>query len=486
MQPLKSRSAMFTPVAADNDLDRSPDHADASSTPSAEDAGWKGNWGGSSHRGRSRRQPKQGFWHQPHLLMNLSAVVFFCVGCLMMVASRHKNHTQLIMNYPSSSTNLDVSMVVKETNPLSSEATKLVLQEDITQKRKFEKVEFGAYGNYMLFSEALDLKTSFVFPKNGTNSIEEELGDDENAIKLFIGVMSACCTDLDKERRDLIRQTWMQYSINRHKNIQIKFILGQPGNETSPSAINALKDELSLHDDMIIVPGLDTYENLPLKTLGLMRYVLSSPVQYTHVLKTDNDCFVRVHKIFDSLKSADGTYMMQYVYMGCMENKSGFWPIRDPNSKWHLSWEELSDDMARQIRGTKYLAGWGYVLSRDMVSHAVWKANKWDNKEEKAPFWYDILKWEDVLMGLLLKDRLQYPQEANGFKAAWRACTNQTAIRHLDFDANQLFKGLYEQEVNGLWDMKTVQCSTGHFLAGDYAGWKAWRNSVTPPSQRVF
>ena len=47
------------------------------------------------------------------------------------------------------------------------------------------------------------------------------------------------------------------------------------------------------------------------------------------------------------------------------------------------------------------------------------------------------------------------------FKAAWRACTNDTAVRHLDVDAPLLMDGLAAQEASGLWSAKTVQCSTG-------------------------
>ena len=35
-----------------------------------------------------------------------------------------------------------------------------------------------------------------------------------------------------------------------------------------------------------------------------------------------------------------------------------------------------------------------------------------------------------------------------GFKTAWRACTNDTAVRHLDVDAPLVSRGLYEQARN--------------------------------------
>lgn len=80
--------------------------------------------------------------------------------------------------------------------------------------------------------------------------------------------------------------------------------------------------------------------------------------------------------------------------------------------------------------GTKYLAGWGYILSQDVVNHALAKVDHWHTHQHEAPGWYNLLDWEDVLMGLLVKDKINSPMEAPGFKAAWRACTNQTAVSH--------------------------------------------------------
>lgn len=60
---------------------------------------------------------------------------------------------------------------------------------------------------------------------------------------------------------------------------------------------------------------------------------MSSPNQYTHLLKTDDDCYVRMHKIFEALRSQNGGYMMSNLYMGCLENRGGFQPIRDHQSK---------------------------------------------------------------------------------------------------------------------------------------------------------
>lgn len=40
-------------------------------------------------------------------------------------------------------------------------------------------------------------------------------------------------------------------------------------------------------------PGVDIYKNLPSKTLQLLHYALSSECKFTHVLKTDDDVYLR-------------------------------------------------------------------------------------------------------------------------------------------------------------------------------------------------
>lgn len=83
-----------------------------------------------------------------------------------------------------------------------------------------------------------------------------------------------------------------------------------------------------------------------------------------------------------------------------------------------------------------------------------------------------------MLLGLLLQDVVEKPEDHPGFRAAWRSCPSDTAVRHLDADAPQLMAGLYEQELSGLWGAKPVQCSSGNYLPGDYSGWKKWRDSL--------
>ena len=82
------------------------------------------------------------------------------------------------------------------------------------------------------------------------------------------------------------------------------------------------------------------------------------------------------------------------------------------------------------------------------------------------------------MVGLLLSDVVARPEDHPAFRAAWRACPPETAVRHLDTESPQLMAGLHAQDASGLWDLKPVQCSSGDFLPGDYAGWKEWRDGL--------
>ena len=246
-------------------------------------------------------------------------------------------------------------------------------------------------------------------------------------LKFFIAIMSRCCSENSRDVRNAIRATWMSHALTTFDNVDIKFFLSQPDTADLDESVALLQEEIAENDDIVVLRGHEAYNNLPNKTLGIFKYTLSNPKRYTHLLKTDDDCYVRVHKLMEILNPPEGP-QMEGMYKGCMENRGGFFPIRDPNSKWYLRYDELDDYTARPIRGTKYLAGWGYILTRDLLFHAMKKVYAWDNKLDNVPIWYNVMKWEDVMVGILMADKVPYPDADYHFKAAWRACTNETAV----------------------------------------------------------
>lgn len=420
-----------------------------------------------------------------------------------------------------------------------------------------------------------------------------------NGIRLLVAVTSACCSDISLARREEIRNTWAKLTKERYPSgVDIVFFLTQPESaKTYTKWLPVLEEEVRRHGDIIVLRGKDTYMNLPNKTFRMLRYALAHPNEYSHVLKTDDDTWVRVHRLIQvlheieplreskntqlskkkedeknsksmeqlktqlaemsqsrgtlitsdgialydaapvlkkadkgidgyslntTIDDVDGTSvtlntlssrafqtelkakdvvgdakggetppttkrillasnpietppLMKGVYLGCVEVKAGFQPIRNPSSKWYISNVELPDDEVPW--GVQYLAGWGYVLSRDLVRHVVQKVDAYEADPESAPMWYKKLHWEDVLVGALVEDATQ-PRSHVAFRPAWRSCHVETAVRHLDIDSPRLLTGLVAQDASGLSDEKAVQCSSGQFLPGDYNGWFEWRSSL--------
>lgn len=61
--------------------------------------------------------------------------------------------------------------------------------------------------------------------------------DSSTPVKLFVGIMSACCNRLSQERRKSIRDTWKSFALERFPNVEIKFFLAQPENGAYDSVI---------------------------------------------------------------------------------------------------------------------------------------------------------------------------------------------------------------------------------------------------------
>jgi hypothetical protein len=62
--------------------------------------------------------------------------------------------------------------------------------------------------------------------------------------------------------------------------------------------------------------------------------------------------------------------------------------VRDPRNKWYVDPSELSD--AEIPFKAMYAAGWGYLLSRDLVMEVVSRVNRYEADPEQAPKW---LRW---------------------------------------------------------------------------------------------
>lgn len=353
-------------------------------------------------------------------------------------------------------------------------------------------VEFGARGKKLPLARALDLNAAELpidpavasSPRNAP--ADTEVLAHRSDVVLLIAITSDCCSARAAARREVVRATWAGTAHMRgDATVRVRFVLAQPKDgATAARWAPLLSKEAAARGDIVFVRGADTYHTLPNKTLRTLRY--AHYMGATHLLKTDDDCFVRVERLLMSLRpwnlqrtlqnpSSQDTRMTR-LYLGGVENPRGFRPVRDPKSKWFISPRELPDESLPI--GIKYAAGWGYLLSADVLAGMLATVDLWESGSPMRPAWFGRLDWEDVLIGAIAHELRLKPERHGGFQSAWQRCANDAVVRHLDVDAPRLMEGLAAQDASGLWDQVTIRCSSGKHMPGNYQQWITWRNNL--------
>jgi len=239
----------------------------------------------------------------------------------------------------------------------------------------------------------------------------------QGGIRVFIGITSRSASPAARKKRGAIRNTWL-YTIQKEfaGMIDARFMLSQPVGDPSEvaHAASMMAEEVARFGDITILPGLEQYRELPAKTLRLLKYALDSPCRYTHVVKTDDDVFLRPQGLlkiisdrertwemdvqgtpfsavaFDGRRPHDGEIdeeertgavavkgpWMEGMFVGKLDFNitgvfPGWSPIRNSTSKWYLPEKDLPD--ADCPLGIRWVSGWGYMLSRDLVQGVVGK-----------------------------------------------------------------------------------------------------------------
>lgn len=116
----------------------------------------------------------------------------------------------------------------------------------------------------------------------------------------------------NKQQRDAIRETWLK-ELQRHESTYGKvaffFVLGNPYNITQQQQI---ENEDAEYGDIIQADFRDTYHNLTMKHLSLLRWVTDYCENSTEwMFKGDDDVIMNTYKIFPFLKKYGHTHNKQ-------------------------------------------------------------------------------------------------------------------------------------------------------------------------------
>ncbi|XP_077243813.1 galactosyltransferase family protein isoform X1 [Tasmannia lanceolata] len=194
----------------------------------------------------------------------------------------------------------------------------------------------------------------------------------ESSIHLFIGILSA--TNHFAERM-AVRKTWMQSpAIKSSKVVAYFFVALSPRKE-----VNAvLKKEADYFGDIVILPFMDHYELVVLKTIAICEYGVRN-LTAAYIMKCDDDTFIRVDSV---LKEIKGISPKRSLYMGNLNLLHR--PLR--SGKWAVTYEEWPEEVY-----PPYANGPGYIISSDIARFVV---------SQHANQSLRLFKMEDVSMGM--------------------------------------------------------------------------------------
>ncbi|CAI9285310.1 unnamed protein product [Lactuca saligna] len=191
-------------------------------------------------------------------------------------------------------------------------------------------------------------------------------------IDLFIGILSS---GNHFAERMAVRKSWMQHDLIKSSHVVARFFVALHARKE----VNVeLKKEADFFGDIVIVPYMDHYDLVVLKTIAICEYgVHTASAKY--IMKCDDDTFVRVDIVLNEAnKVSDGKSM----YVGNINYYHQ--PLR--YGKWAVTYEEWPGEDY-----PPYANGPGYVISSDI---AEFIASEFEKHKLK------LFKMEDVSMGM--------------------------------------------------------------------------------------
>lgn len=143
--------------------------------------------------------------------------------------------------------------------------------------------------------------------------------------------------------------------LNSSLSFKLVFLLGRDSERSDPSL--SLLEEQEKHGDIILEDFLDTYQNLTVKSVFMLKYIRDSCPGTKFVAKIDDDIFLHVPNLQNTL--LDET-LPQKLLLGCLFCNAR--PIANRWNKWYSP-----PYMYRGEKYPNYLSGTSYVISTNLV-----------------------------------------------------------------------------------------------------------------------
>lgn len=193
-----------------------------------------------------------------------------------------------------------------------------------------------------------------------------------------VKVVVVVCTGISNfEARQAIRDTWANYLNEPNVNGKLVFLVGVGDNKQIQKK---LRRESIIYNDIVQENFVDSYRNLSLKSVAVLKWVKDYCKNAEFVFKVDDDIFVNIPNLIKYLdkyskkvKDFDWSrkYIIGHLFVGAR-------PIQDKKSKWYTPKEWFSEEVYPD-----YVSGTSYIVSKDAVE------DLYDASLYIKPFWLE-------------------------------------------------------------------------------------------------
>ena len=234
-----------------------------------------------------------------------------------------------------------------------------------------------------------------------------------------------------------MRQTWMKGYQEKVQAVVVMFAIGTLG--LSTSSLEDLKDEESIHHDLLLLPDLEeSYSNLTRKVLYSFVWV-DKRLRFDYLMKCDDDTFIVLDTILEELskRTSNNSFYWGFFDGRASVKKQGKWAERD----WFLC-----------DRYLPYALGGGYVISSDLIHRIAMSADG-----------LQLYNSEDVSVGVWLSAYKAERKHDVRFDTEFvsRGCSNHYIVSH-----KQSINDMHSKY--RLMKVKGVQCEREFQTRGSY------------------
>ena len=186
--------------------------------------------------------------------------------------------------------------------------------------------------HHILPMSLLILCTFISFPPNKQTQITE-------SNECFLLIIIPSIPDGANERNS-VRNSWLNFDTIlthnswrdvQHLKTEHLFVIGTKNLKTG--LLNALKDEESRNNDLLLIDVEDSYQSLTKKLLQTFKEL--TRFKFSYFLKTDMDAFVNIPRLLQRLKQADAM-VSEYLYLGYFQGaQEGYRTGKWADTEWN-------------------------------------------------------------------------------------------------------------------------------------------------------